>query len=31
VAILAKKNFGFGLIAVLPGFLLLVSLSALQR
>jgi hypothetical protein len=31
VAVMAKKNFGFGLIAVLPGFLLLVSLSALQR
>jgi hypothetical protein len=31
VAVMARKNFGFGLIAVLPGFLLLVSLSALQR
>jgi hypothetical protein len=31
VAVMAKKNFGFGVIAVLPGFLLLVSLSALQR
>ncbi|HYQ89732.1 MAG TPA: YIP1 family protein [Candidatus Binatia bacterium] len=31
VAVLAKKNLGFGLIAVLPGFVLLVSLSALQR
>jgi hypothetical protein len=28
---MARKNFGFGLLAVLPGFLVLVSLSALQR
>ena len=31
VAVMARKNFGFGLLAVLPGFLVLVSLSALQR
>jgi Yip1-like protein len=31
VAVMTRKNFGFGVIAVLPGFLLLVSLSALQR
>jgi hypothetical protein len=31
VAVLARKGFGFGVLAVLPGFLILVSLSALQR
>jgi len=31
VAVMARRNFGFGLLAVLPGFLILVSLSALQR
>ncbi len=31
VAVLAKKSFGFGVLAVLPGFLILVSLSALQQ
>ena len=31
VAVMARKGFGFGLIATLPGFLILVSLSALQR
>ena len=31
VAIMAKKGFGFGLLAVLPGTLLLIGLSALQR
>ena len=31
VAVMAKKGFGFGVVAVLPGFLILVSLSALQH
>jgi len=31
VAVMARKGFGVGLIATLPGFLILVSLSALQR
>ena len=31
VAVMAKKGFGFGVLAVLPGYLILVSLSALQR
>jgi hypothetical protein len=31
VAVMARKGFGIGLIATLPGFLILVSLSALQR
>ncbi len=31
VAVMARKSFGFGALAVLPGFLILVSLSALQR
>ena len=31
VAVMAKKGFGFGVFAVLPGYLILVSLSALQH
>ncbi len=31
VAAMARKGFGFGLLAVLPGYLILVSLSGLQR
>jgi hypothetical protein len=31
VAVMAKKSFGFGVLAVAPGYLVLVSLSALQR
>jgi hypothetical protein len=31
VSVMARKSFGFGVIAVLPGFLLLVSLSAFQQ
>ncbi|HMI32169.1 MAG TPA: YIP1 family protein [Candidatus Limnocylindrales bacterium] len=31
VAVIARKSFGFGALAVLPGFLILVSLSALQQ
>jgi len=31
VAVMAKKGFGFGVLAVLPGYLILVSLSALQQ
>jgi len=31
VSVMARKGFGFGLLAVLPGYLLLVSLSAFQR
>jgi len=31
VAVMAKKGFGFGALAVLPGYLILVSLSALQH
>jgi hypothetical protein len=31
VAVMAKKGFGFGLLAVLPGTLLLIGLSAFQR
>jgi hypothetical protein len=31
VAVMAKKSFGFGVLAVAPGYLILVSLSALQR
>ncbi len=31
VAVMAKRGFGFGVLAVLPGYLILVSLSALQQ
>jgi len=31
VAVMARKSFGFGVLAVLPGFVALVSLSAFQR
>ena len=31
VSVMARKSFGFGVLAVAPGYLLLVSLSALQR
>jgi len=31
VSVMARKSFGFGVLAVLPGFLLLVSLSAFQQ
>jgi len=31
VAVMAKKGFGFGLLAVLPGTLILICLSAFQR
>jgi hypothetical protein len=31
VAAMAKKGFGFGLLAVLPGTLILCALSAFQR
>lgn len=31
VAAMARKGFGFGLLAVLPGFLILISLSGFQR
>jgi hypothetical protein len=31
VAVMTKKSFGFGALAVLPGYLILISLSALQH
>ena len=31
VAVMARKGFGFGVLAVAPGYLILVSLSALQH
>ena len=31
VSVMARRNFGFGVLAVLPGFLILISLSAFQR
>ncbi len=31
VAVMAKKGFGFGVLAVIPGFLLLLLISAMQR